>query len=48
MRTYQEYLDLYKNWEIVYSDNMIWQFHRVDENGHRIRARFATIIAKKV
>ncbi|RAL55862.1 hypothetical protein BLD25_03430 [Candidatus Gracilibacteria bacterium GN02-872] len=48
MRTYQEYLDLYKNWEIVYSDNMIGQFHRVDENGHRIRARFATIIAKKV
>ena len=48
LMTYEEYLDFYKDWEIVHADDMVWQFHRTDENGHRIRARFATIIAKKI
>ncbi|ATU05309.1 hypothetical protein BKN14_02530 [Candidatus Gracilibacteria bacterium HOT-871] len=48
LMTYEEYLDFYKDWEIVHADDMVGQFHRTDENGHRIRARFATIIAKKI
>ena len=47
LRTYEEYLEFYKDWKIIYSDNMIWKFHRTDERWKKIPARFATIIARK-
>ncbi|PZM86566.1 hypothetical protein DLH72_00660 [Candidatus Gracilibacteria bacterium] len=48
LMTYKDYLDMYKNWEIIYSDDMIGKFHKTNEKGIRIMSRFATIIAKKV
>ena len=45
--TYEEYLNFYKYWEIIYTDNYFGKFHVVDENWNKVVSRFATIIAKK-
>ncbi len=43
-----EIKELYKNWEIIEYNEMIWEFHRVDENWVKVKSRFATIIARKI
>lgn len=48
LMNYKNYLYLYKDWEIIYSDDMIWRFHKINEKWIKILSRFATIIAKKV
>lgn len=48
LRNYIDYISLYSWWEIITSNNLIWRFHRIDENWKRIISRFATILAKKV
>lgn len=46
--SYQDYLDIYKDWEVIHKDNMFWKFHKNDENWYKIMSRFITLIAKKV
>lgn len=43
----KELKELYKDWEIIEYNEMIWELHRKDENGNKIRSRFATLIAQK-
>lgn len=38
----------YKDWELVKYNEEFGQLHKTDENGNRIRLRFATMLAKKV
>lgn len=42
-----EIKNLYVNWEIIAYNEMIWEFHRKDENGVKIKSRFACIVAQK-
>lgn len=39
--------ELYQDWEILEYNEMLGRFHRIDEQGNKIIARFATIICKK-
>jgi tellurite methyltransferase len=40
--------EYYFDWEIIEYNEMMWSFHRKDENWNKIISRFATIIAKKI
>lgn len=42
-----ELRNLYQNWDILEYNEDFWTFHRKDEFGNKIAARFATIIARK-
>lgn len=37
----------YRNWHIVKYNEHVGQLHKKDENGNRIRCRFATLLAQK-
>jgi len=39
---------LYQNWTILKYNENIGELHRTDEQGHRIKQRFATLFAQKV
>lgn len=42
-----ELSDYYRKWQIIKYNEDVGQLHRTDENGNRIRLRFATLLAKK-
>ncbi|QKJ88195.1 tellurite methyltransferase [Paramixta manurensis] len=42
-----ELSDYYRKWHIVKYNEHVGQLHRTDENGNRIRLRFATLLAQK-
>jgi len=37
----------YRNWHIVKYNEEVGELHRRDENGNRIKTRFATLLAQK-
>lgn len=47
MITYDEYLDLYKDWNILETNNFFGYFHKKRSDGTQFSARFAMIIAEK-
>ena len=42
-----EIKELYKDWDIIQYNEMLWKFHRTDDLWNKIISRFATIIARK-
>ncbi|MFD1261611.1 SAM-dependent methyltransferase TehB [Entomomonas asaccharolytica] len=43
-----ELKEYYQGWEIIKYNENIGELHRKDENGQRIKLRFATLLAKKI
>lgn len=37
----------YEGWELLKYNEDVGELHRTDENGNRIKLRFATILARK-
>lgn len=43
-----ELKEYYQGWEIIKYNENVGELHRKDENGQRIKLRFATLLAKKI